>query len=178
MAVSAASAFAQCNDFPPLPFGSPETAVRSEYGNAQYGYAVRLPAGITGYTAADPAPDHGFGILLRAEPRGYLYVDGTYNALDEPNVQSVADTHARWLTDSAKKVLSVSRSDAKLGYLRAVRIVSRYTCGKRNGTFIQDETVALSKDHGIVYAVALLTTEEHYAADRKLLRQLLDSWRN
>src|SRR5262245_5179884 len=46
-----------------------------EYRNTNYGYAVRLPEGITIETTEAPAPSHGFGVMLNGG--GQLWVDGS-----------------------------------------------------------------------------------------------------
>ena len=168
-------AISSCGDFPTLAFGSPETAIAAEYQNANYGYVVRVPKGLIGYRASPSTPDHGLGIVIRSEPRAYLYVDGSYNAAEQPNLQSLGARHAKWLK-SAGHVLSVQQSMMRLGSLRALRRVSRYTCSERGGVFVQDEVIALSADREIVYTVALLTTDRHYVADRRRLEQLIRSW--
>jgi hypothetical protein len=167
-----------CGDFPPRDgFDDPDTSLTGTTYNPNYGYSVVIPKGLIGHKAAAPAPYHGFGIVLSWEPRSYLYVDGSYNSLDLESLQEVEKTHLDWLKDESGKIISVQHKNTKLGNLQARRYIAKHTCPKASGNFIDDYTFAFSKEKGIVYTVALLTTVERYEKDKRVLEEILKTWK-
>lgn len=165
-----------CGRFPWAGFGSPDMPKHTgSYSNSIYGYFVRIPGGLAGYSAAPPAPEHGFGVVLSWEPRAYISFDGSYNAAFAESLREIEETHLKWVREKAERVLSVERRQVRLGPLRARRYIARHTCRNATGRFVEDTTMALHK--GVIYSATLLTTEERYAKDRAVLEQMLRSWR-
>ncbi len=166
-----------CGRFPSRGFenaDAPELGAR--YANPVYGYAVQLPAGLVGHGAPGPAPDHGFGIALSWTPRAYLYVDGSYEVLDDDTLDKQETRQREFLRADALRVLSTQSLSTRLGPLSAVRMVARYACKGLRGLYVKDEVVALSPDLRVVYRVALLTTTKRYRADKAALDELLRSF--
>ena len=165
-----------CGNFPEPGFDDPAMSrfVRW-YSNPTYHFSVRVPKGLVGHSSPPPLPQHGFGIVLSWTPRAYIYFDGSYNAADEGNTTEIASTRLRWLRDSSLKILSTQRQHTHLGPLSARRFVARHTCPKVRGVFVEDTTIALSR--GIIYTVSLLTTDERYQRDRRIMNEMLKTWR-
>jgi hypothetical protein len=167
-----------CGDFPHPGFDDPEMARFTGLTyNPNYGFSVVIPKGLVGHNAAPPAPYHGFGIVLSWEPRSYLYVDGSYNSLDLESLEKVATQNLEWLKEESKKIISVKHSKAKLGSLQAKRYIAIHTCPKASDNFIDDYTFAFSKGKGIIYTVALLTTADRYKKDKRILEEILKTWK-
>jgi hypothetical protein len=147
-----------------------------DYANPNYGFAVRIPDGLAGHDILAPAPHHGFGIVLQWEPRAYINFDGSYNAAESP-LAEIEASYLKSRRDESERVLTVQRESAKLGPLNAQRIVVRRTCKGHAGTFVADETLALSADQRILYSATLLTLEERFERDRAVLSEMLKTWR-
>lgn len=168
---------ASCGRFPPRSFENADAPrVDASYANEQYGYAVRVPAGIVGYGVPSPAPNHGFGIVLSWTPRAYLYVDGSYEVADDDTLTKQAASQREFTRKDAHRVLSTQSAKVQLGPLPAVRLISRYECKGLRGLYITDEIVALSGDLSVVYKVALLTTVKRYRKDRAVLEKIVRSF--
>ncbi len=167
-----------CGRFPSPGFDAPDMArFEKHYANVQYLYSVDLPAGVLAHGAAPPAPDHGVGMVLSWEPRAYLNVDGTYDAIEWKTARAAARQVLAWKREESTAVLSHTQSPARLGALRAVRLVVRHRCAKLPGVYVDDDVVAIDAKQNIVYQVSLTTTEPRYARDKALMDAMLASWR-
>src|SRR3989442_11999756 len=112
-----------CGDFPAPGFDAPEMRhFTGQYSNPNFGFAVRIPKGITGHDLPAPAPHHGFGVVLSWEPRAYMDFDGSYNAL-ELSLPETENQNLERLRESSESLLSVSSKGSKLGPLDARRQV-------------------------------------------------------
>jgi len=166
-----------CGNWPTPGFDGP--AMRrfvGAYSNPNYGFAVRIPDGLSGHDDPAPNPHHGFGIALSWEPRSYIAFDGSYNAIGW-SAAEMETWHLRVLSDESERVLLVQRETAKLGPLDARRIIVRRTCKGHVGTFVADQTLALSADRGIVYSATLVTVERRFERDRVVLGEMLKTWK-
>jgi hypothetical protein len=167
-----------CGHFPSPGFDGPDMRrVEHHYTNVQYLYSVELPPGHAAYTNPGPQPDHGVGIVLSWEPRAYLFVDGTYDAIEWKTPRAAATQMLAWTREASTAVLSHARTAARLGRLRAVRQVVRHRCATLPDVYVDDEVVAIDNREGIVYQLSLRTTEARYAADKALMDGMLASWR-
>src|SRR2546426_4820370 len=117
-----------CGDFPAPGFDDPKMRhFTGSYSNPNYGFAVKIPKGITGHDIPAPAPHHGFGVVLSWEPRAYMDFDGSYNAL-ELSLPETENQNLERLRESSESLLSVSSKGSKLGRLDARRQVVRHNC--------------------------------------------------
>jgi len=177
LAAPLAARAAPCGRFPPRGFdGADSPRIEASYGNAQYGYAVRLPVGLVGYGAPPPAPNHGFGIVLSWTPRAYLYVDGSYEVADDDTLDKQETLQREFTRKDAHRVLSTQSTKAQLGPLPALRLIARYECKGLRGLYITDEVVALSDDLSVVYKVSLLTTVKRYRKDKAVFEEIVRSF--
>ena len=166
-----------CGNFPAPGFDGPEMRhFAGQYRNRNYGFAVTIPEGITGHDAQDPAPHHGFGVVLSWEPRAYIDFDGSYNALELSLRETVAKD-LEWLRQDSKRVHSVATKVSKLGPLRARRQIVYHNCNGHTDTFVDDYMVALSHDGKITYTARLMTTASRYRQDRRLFEEFLRTWK-
>lgn len=177
LAVPLTAQAASCGRFPPRGFDDADAPrIEASYANEQYGYAVRLPAGLVGYGVPSPAPNHGFGIVLSWTPRAYLYVDGTYEVADDDTLAKQETTQREYMRQDAHRVLSTQSAKVQLGPLPALRLIARYECKGLRGLYITDEVVALSDDLSVVYKVALLTTVKRYRKDKTVFEKIFRSF--
>lgn len=138
---------------------------RGRYYNPNYCFSVVIPDGIVGKSDPPPNPRHGFGAQLDTAGNSYLYVGADYGAEIDPPL-------------TAEKVLlrySQSRQTAptRLGVLRALRTVRRYSCA---GTqCVEDAIVAVSGDR--VFEMRLLSTADRYEQGAKTLERVRESWK-
>ena len=121
------------------------------YGNGDYSYSVNVPSGLTAYGAAAPAPNHGVGIVLSWEQRAYVFVDATYDVLDWATPREAARWELASTREDSTRVLSVRRTSARLGTLRALRQVVRHRCAGRPEVYVDDAVIALDPARTIVY---------------------------
>lgn len=175
-AAAVAHAAEPCGRFPSPGFDAPDmTRFEKHYANVQYLYSVDLPPGLVAHGAA--GPDHGAGIVLSWEPRAYLNVDGTYDAIEWKTPRAAAKQLLAWKREESTAVLSHTQSPVRLGPLHAVRLVVRHRCAKLPDVYVDDDVVAIDAKQGIVYQVSLTTTEPRYARDKALMDAMLASWR-
>ncbi len=87
----------------------------SEYRNVNYGYAVRVPAGVKLETSKPPNPNHGFG--LKPTPATLLWVDASYT--DDDSLLAVMASERQIWGDDCQEV---AREPTVLGVLRASRM--------------------------------------------------------
>ena len=167
-----------CGHFPGSGFDASDMFhVQGRYVNAEYRYSVVLPQGLTAYAAPAPAPDHGVGIVLSWEPRSYLNVDGAYDVLDWKTPSGAARQLLQWTRESSSRVLSHVQSRARLGSLRSLRLVVRHRCASLPDVYVDDDVVAVDAKNGVVFKVALTTTDGRYRQDKAVMDQLLSTWR-
>lgn len=167
-----------CGNFPAPGFDGPDMSRHSgRYWNPNYGYGVTIPPGSTGHSDAPPSPHHGFGIVLSRSPRAYIHFDGSYNVFEAKTPLNLAEQQLEWIKKDAQRVLSIRRTETKLGSLRALRQVTRYECPDLNGVFVTDEILALDRRITVYYTAQLLATESRYAQDKLVLDRMLATWR-
>jgi len=166
-----------CGNFPAPGFDAPENRhFVGEYRNPNYGFAVTIPKGFTGHDAPDPAPHHGFGVVLSWEPRVYIDFDGSYNANDL-SLRATEERNLGYLRQDSASVQSVSSRAFKLGPLPARRQVVYHTCAGHQGVSVDDQVIALSRDKSITYTAWLMTTTSRYEKDLKLFEKFLRTWK-
>ncbi len=95
---------------------TPERARAWLYENPNYGYAVRIPAGVKAQTAQEPNPNHGFGVDIGA---AHLWVGAAY--MTEGN--SLKDLEAQERESWSARCKQLSRQPARLARLPAARVV-------------------------------------------------------
>jgi hypothetical protein len=166
-----------CGSFPDRDFGGPDMPKHTRiYANSIYGYSVRIPNGLAGYSSPSPTPQHGFGIVLSWEPRAYISFDGSYNAWGAKNVSELQEIQLKWVAEKAAHVVSIRKYRWRIGPLSARRFVAHHRCNQAKGTFIEDTTIALHR--GIVYTATLLTTKERYQEDKVVMERMMRDWRS
>jgi hypothetical protein len=163
-----------CGAQPPAGFDQPPSqARRGHYLNPVYGYALDIPATLTGYVQA-PGPERGFGIVLSWTPRAYLRVDASYDALFDITAQGVhrSDLGAIRQHDT---VLDDQASVSTLANRSGMHFVTRVQCKGDSQLFIHEAVIVMLNRE--IYRIELQTVPERYAADMKILSAMLQSWR-
>jgi hypothetical protein len=163
-----------CGAQPAIGFDQPPNQPRrGHYLNAQYGYSADIPATLTAYTVA-PGPERGFGIVLSWDPRAYLRVDASYDALFDITAQGVhrSDLGAMRQHDT---VVDDQTSVSSVAARPAMRFVSRVQCNGNSDLFIHDEVIVVVNRE--IYRLHLQTVPERYVADVRVLNAMLRSWR-
>ena len=69
--------------------------ITGNYLNKDYGYSVQLKRGLSGTNLAPPAPQHGFGINLKPNAAGYVWVDASYDALLAGSVERATEQESQ-----------------------------------------------------------------------------------
>lgn len=149
---------------------------RGKYFNYEYGYSIKIPAGLTGYRSPAPMPNHGFGINLSKEDCAQVWVDGMYNSLEWGSLKEAANNEVKYLKANNISDISLLRlTYSPLSHLHAARIVVAYN--KSGLPMIEDEFIAMRKERDIVYTLQLRTTAARYSQDVEVLNQLEQSFR-
>lgn len=162
---------------------------KGSYENYAYGYSVRIPYGFVGMGSTPPAPQHGFGIDLDNPrstawahgdefPKSYIYVDGSYNSLEWKRLDEVVNAHLGYLREDMD-VRVQSRTQTRLGSLRAARLVAHYA--EDGVEMVSDQVFAFRVDEdgaaSVVYTLGLTTPRAKYERDRPVLEELARGWR-
>jgi hypothetical protein len=122
--------------------------------NADYGFSVEIPDGLTGRGAGLHAPNHGSVVTLH--PKSSVWVDASYDVDDSPHF--------------------FRRYNARLGVLRA----ERKAWTKSGGQFpsVCEEIVARGFDRGtpIIYQIGVDTVPEYRDEAFRLFESLVNSF--
>ncbi len=142
------------------------------YVNATYGYAVTIPPGLTGYTAAAAAP-RGFGIILSEQPSAFLRVDAGYDALYDITATGVhlRDTATARLFD---KLLQDRSESYSLAGVQGGRYHMTVRCAGSGRIYVYDEVIVV-RDREI-YRLDLQSVPARLAADDRVLEAMLRSF--
>jgi hypothetical protein len=163
-----------CGTLPPSGFGQPpDVGHAGRYSNPVYGYSVRIPAPLSGYTQGS-GPERGFGMVLSWTPRAYLRVDAAYDAYYDISADGVhrRDINAMRLHD---QVLGDQASSYVLAHSAGGRYVTRVQCASDSQIYIHDDVIVVRSRE--IYRLNLQSVPERYAADVKVLNAMLRSWR-
>lgn len=173
---STLAACASVCDVVPEEFAATGTAFRGTYANGAWGYSVVIPAHHAGYDPSD-GPQHGFGIILGAHRRGYIFVNGEANSLEFEDPAAAAIQELKSLAEDKNEILSATIAPARLGGLKAVQLVVTYMCSGSEKRYQLASIFALSPRKGNVYEMRLDTTQSQYANYRPLLDAMIKSWK-
>jgi len=163
-----------CGTPPPPGFDQPPNRAHTgRYLNQLYGYAVGIPAPLSGYTP--PAgPERGFGLVLSWTPRAYLSVDAAYDVYYDITADGV---HRRDINAIRLHDLVVSDQAGSYALDRAAggRYVTLVQCAGDPRTYVHDDVIVMRNRE--IYRLNLQSVPERYAADAKVLNAMLRSWR-
>ena len=167
-----------CRRIPAHGFDAPTMAAfRGQYTNSIYEYAVTIPKGLVGHSSPPPAPMHGFGILLGPHKEGYLWVDGSWNALDYISSETAARDIRNYIEKRGAIVSSSKDTPWILDGIPATRITIQYKCPNGEGIIVSDAVIALSSNRAKIWLACLDTPLSRYEEDKKILEEILKSWR-
>jgi hypothetical protein len=150
---------------------------RGDYENKAYGYSVVIPANLVGYDGVNPFYQHGFGMLLGAEPQSYVFVNGEPNSLEFARPVDAASQFLKYLGKDGK-VESSKITESQLGPLKAALLVATYTCPGSTERYVRASLVAISPDKSNLYEVTLYARSDRFEQDRAVLDALAKSWKH
>jgi hypothetical protein len=177
--VSTFESKAQGCNFPPKELTQGERReYHGAYKNEAYGYSVVIPANLVGYDDVNPFYQHGFGILLGAEPQTYVFVNGEPNSLEFPRPVDAASQFLKYLGKDGNKVESSKITESRLGPLKAALLVATYTCPGSAERYTTATMVAISPDKSNLYEVTLYARSDRFEQDRAVLDALAKSWKH
>ncbi len=158
-----------------------ETLWTTRYNNCDYGYYVLLDAGVVAHDTLPPSPNHGFLLPLPDvgrtsyaldEKKRFVWVDASYNSLDDQSLTGAADESQK--IETANGALRHSnRVSTKLAGLPATEDAFEDSTPK--GESFEESIVALRS--GIVYTGGLHTTKAYKTEDEKQFRRIRDGFR-
>jgi hypothetical protein len=151
---------------------------RGQYENKAYGYSVVIPANLVGYDGVNPFYQHGFGLLLGAEPQSYVFVNGEPNSLEFARPVDAASQFLMYLGKDGNKVESSKITESQLGSLKAALLVATYTCPGSTERHVMASLVAISPDKSNLYEVTLYAASDRFEQDRAVLDALAKSWKH
>lgn len=152
-----------------------DVIIRGRYVNCDYEYLVDIPIGLVAHGDSPPSPNHGFGVNLIhsasdaplpdvANLRRYLYIDASYDSLEQRLPEVVAGEDIREIRrdfPSASMVLK----HVRFGGVSAVRYKIEYA------NYIQESAVAMRR--GVTFLVRLKTTRTAYVRDLSTFEGIL-----
>ena len=142
-------------------FVNPVTGLRNyrgNYVNPDWGFAVRIPSGMVGIGAADPAPNHGFRLDF-SDPLDYILVDASFTSSgDEP-----------FFLPEGFKELETQKTKAKLAGLDATRTVRKLKRESNGFSYIWMELWTKHEYSSLTVYSITLQTPEKYLKERKIL---------
>lgn len=169
---------AQYCNFPPKGLTQGEhREYRGLYENKVYGYTVVIPKDLVGYDDANPLYQKGFGIILGAEPRSYVFVNGEPNSLEFDRPVSAASRSLEFLGKHARQVESSKITESQLGSLKAALFVATYTCPGSTERYVKASVIAISPDKSKLYEVTVYSHANRFEHDRAVLDVLAKSWK-
>jgi hypothetical protein len=126
-------------------------------------------------------PDHGILVRLSNDPSCRMDVSGEFDSGLDPSLNAYAK---RLMDDDKRKqgFTLLTRVDAALGSLPAVRFVVRYMDTASHGPVVVERLLAKRDlddppDLSIIYGFYLETPEDRYAEMAPIFRQFLQSWK-
>jgi hypothetical protein len=163
-----------CGLVPPPGFDqAPNVAHTGRYVNATYGYSVRIPAPLVGFTSAS-GPERGFGIVLSWTPRAFLRVDASYDVFYDLTANGVhrSDLNAVRVHDTlvADAAAAAALDSAPGGHYRF-----QLRCSGDPSLYVIENILVVRRRE--VYRLQLQTTPERFDRDHRVLEQLARSWR-
>ena len=162
----------------PLQSSSGDVVVRGLYSNYDYGYSVSIPKGLSGFRAAAPAPNHGFGIALSENPKSFVWVDASYNAAFWKSFNDAIQAHMEHIKDRGVNVELVQKERTRIASLPAIRFIIEYNTNS-DERMVNEIILAFRTDPGgvgIVYTVELDSIQSRYRRDRNILAVIHRSW--
>jgi hypothetical protein len=87
--------------------------VKGQYINNDYGFTVKIPAGMTGYLPPQPAIEHGFVLEISKTDKVFAWVQGTTIPTGEKELGEVLADHLYYL-GSEKKARVVRKIPVEL----------------------------------------------------------------
>jgi len=163
-----------CGQLPPPGYDRPpNTAHTGPYLNTTYGYAVTVPAGLTGYTSAAGAP-RGYTIVLSRRPPAVLRVDAAYDVFYDITANGV---HLRDRFDVRlfDTLLQESSENVSLAGVAGGRYRMTVRCPLTAQIFLFDSVIAVRGRE--IYRLDLQSVPQRNSADERLLDEMLRSWR-
>ena len=157
---------------------------RGQYANYEYGYIVLIPKGFMGISDPSPQPQHGFRIMLSKEPKAFIWVDGSYNALLWKSLDEAVNYRLDNLKKEGTEFELLKRELTTLESLPAMRVTAQYRSHTSHEIMIEDLLIAIRSERvkneedeiEIVYTVGLRTLEKRYSMDKEVLEQVVNSW--
>lgn len=150
------------------------------YRNNNFGYSASIPLSLKGVVEVPPTLEGGILITLSADFEHYIWLGASHNTARYNSLAWATNAHLEWLKNEGAKVLTFTRRPARLGSLRAERLIIKYKSPGSDATRVQDLVLAIKfeKDEvGIVYQIEMRTTQSTYAKDIEAFNQIVRSWR-
>ena len=158
-----------------------EQSWNGRYRNYEYGYTVMIPSLFVGLSPASPWPQHGIEIKLTPDGHAAVYTTGYFSSVDYPSLDAAVDADVDNLRNRTKDLKIIRRETERLGKLCAIRVVARYKHASSGMSFVQETITATRKskhpEEEVTYTITLVTPEQRYANDTKILSAILRSWR-
>jgi hypothetical protein len=147
--------------------------VVGRYTNFAEGFSVAIPKEFVGRRGSQAGPERGVSIALLPNCDAFIVVFGEPNSM---LLKSAAAAVDNWLAEAApaNAPLTVNRHTLKMGPLNA----SAATINSRESVQVEEVAAAFRRPGGEpVYWAILVSSRDRYEGDRKVLNQVLHSFR-
>jgi hypothetical protein len=158
-----------------------ETLWRVRYRNCDYGYSVTLAPGVVGHGNLPPNPNHGFLISLpdvgrnssaSNEEERYVWVDASYDVIDDQSLEGAAEEDVKLSGKRLGKLALVAQRRTRLAGLPARW--NRVEHASAKGVVVDESVIAVRL--GIVYTIGLTTLQQNASQDENQFRKILDDF--
>ena len=163
-------------------FDTSDVAHKKRYSNYEYGYNVKIPSRLVGFSSPAPLPQHGIGIILSKTPKSYIWIDGSYNALCFESPDAAIDEELEWLKEASEPGIEVIRREKTyLNKLSAIRLTVKYRSRAAKENRVQDLVLAFRPNEidepEIIYTISLTASESRYKKDAVNFEKIIKGWR-
>ena len=140
------------------------------YANPNYGYAIRIPQGQTGWQNTAPSPNHGIAITL-GEHR-LIEVDASFDAAERGSTAAAAQDATNFVNGAHN-----TQTTDTLGNRSAERIMQTWLGSDRRRIVLVRRDSSGGPDDAIVFTLSLATTQAAYEQDKRTFDTMVNSFR-
>ncbi len=156
--------------------GDKTRSYMGQYENFAYGFATRIPAGLTGLDSDDPSYQRGFTIALPNDG-GSIWVYAETNSADFSAAQAAARSSIHDLGLRAKLAAPAIYTPLQIGGHQAERAIASFRCGNDAAAYGYTAILALSADRRFVYNILWEGRLRDQKSAAAVLQALEASWK-
>lgn len=163
-----------CPDLSRAKSSTPDMHVGRFY-DAYWGFSVRIPKGLRGYSDPAPNPMHGIDIPISDNHRAVVYLLAYDKPLDT-RMTTIDEDQLRVLRSSGSLARVSGPARSRVSGLFAASYDVTYNCGA-NDPLTETFLLLENPNHRVFYRIGLYSPKSRRHTDEKLFRKILSTWR-